>query len=362
MDKEVISGRQLIPLIFTMIIATATLGMPSFVTQNAGRDGWISVFVSGFVGVIVVLIVVPIGLKYPECTPIEYSEIILGKWMGKLVSLIFLFFYLHITAIIVREVASTINYNLMMDTDIEVITIVLFLISAYGVKMGFEVLTRVNLIILMVTFIAMFISLALLLKEMNLELLSPILAKGIKPVLRDSITPSGWFAEVVTIAFLIPFINKKEEVRSSAIIGIVWVTVTLAFFVALTISVFGDALVSNLNFPILKAVRIINVADYIQNIEEIFLIPWLLSNVVKICIFYYVAVLIIARFFKLENVKTFVFPVGLLIFGASLVLFNDNLDLLEFLRKVWGVYSIPIQLGIPLILLTVDKIRSGWNG
>jgi spore germination protein KB len=117
-----------------------------------------------------------------------------------------------------------------------------------------------------------------------------------------------------------------------------------------------------LTFPILKAVRIINIADYIQNIEEVFLIPWLLANVVKICIFYYIAVLIITRFFKLENVKTVVFPVGLFIFVSSLVIFNNNVDSVEFLRKAWGTYSISIQLGIPFILFSVDKIRSGQNG
>jgi len=91
-EKEVISGRQLLLLVFTFIISTATFYLPAYVTLHAGQDGWLSVIVGGTPGVLVVLIVTFLGLRYPEMTPIEYSQIILGKWPGKIIGLIFIFF------------------------------------------------------------------------------------------------------------------------------------------------------------------------------------------------------------------------------------------------------------------------------
>ena len=357
MNKEVISGRQLVALVFTFIIATSTLFLPAFVTQHAGQDGWISVLLAGLVGVIVILVVTAVGLRYPDLTLIEYSEIILGKWPGKIVGLIFMVFYLHLTSLIIREVSATISRQILTGSSLESITIILFIISAYAVKKGLEVITRMNILILMLTYFAMFICLALLLRDMNIELLTPVLSKGIMPVVKDSISPAGWFGEVVSIAFLIPFINKPKETRICSIIGILWASFTLAFLVALIITIFGANLTPNLTFPTLEAVRIINVSDYIQRAEIIFLIPWVLATILKICFFYYITVMIISRWFKLENISTLVLPVGLLLFSMSLALIKNTVDMTEFLSTAWGTYSLSIELGIPILLLIVELIR-----
>ena len=362
MNREVISGRQLVTLVFTFIIATSTLYLPSFVTHNAGQDGWISVLVAGLVGVIVVLVVTAVGLKYPKLTLIEYSEIILGKWPGKLVGLIFIVFYLHMTSIIIREVSSTISANILAVSSLEGITIVLFIICAYTVKKGLEVITRLNILILLVTYLVMITTLVLLLKDMNIELLTPVLSKGLVPVIKDSVPVSGWFGEVVSIAFLIPFINKPKEARICSILGVIWAAVTLAFLVALVIMIFGAKLPSNLTFPTLEAVRIINISDYIQRAEIMLLVPWVLSNIIKICFFYYITVLIISQYFKLKNRNTLVLPIGLIVFTMSLALFKNSMHLIEFLDKAWGFYSLPIELGIPIILLIVGAIRGKRGG
>ena len=357
MHKEVISGRQLTALIFTFIIATATFAVPAFVTTNAGRDGWLSIVIASLVGILVVFVVISLAKRYPELTPIEYSEVILGKFLGKFVALIFLLFYIHITAIIAREVSFKINYNLMLGTDIELITLFIFLTTSYAVKRGLEVITRVNILIILITILMVIICTVLLIKEIQLDLLTPFLSRGIKPVLNDAVTPAGWFAEVVAIAFLIPFINKKRDVFFSASLGVLLTGLVLVFFVVLAISILGADLTQNMTFPIIKIVRIINIGNYIQNIEEFFLIPWILMSFVKLCFFYYLTSLIVARFFKLDSVSRIVMPVGLLVFCLACALFKDNIGVDFFLKRSWGYYSLPIQLGFPFLLLLVDSLR-----
>ncbi len=356
-EKESISGRQLAMLVFTFIIATGTLFIPSMVAHNAGQDGWISILIGGVVGVFTAIIVTNLGARYPGKSLIEYSETIMGKWLGKIIGLVYIFFYLHISAIIVREISSTIQGTLLHNSGLEIITIIMFLASAYCVKMGLETITRANVLNLMVTFMAIFTVFFLLIKDMNPELLTPVLSKGIVPVLKGSMSPIGWFCEVVSIAFIIPFINKPEESRRYSIFGVIWAAVTLSFMAALVIMIFGPQLTSVLTFPTLEAVRYINIGQYIQRVEIIFLIPWIISNYIKICFFYYVAVLIIAKWFNIKETETMVIPIGLIIFSLSLALFKNGIELSLFLSQVWGFYSIPIQLGIPIILLMVEVIK-----
>lgn len=356
-DREVISGRQLTLLTFTFIIATGTLFVPSIVAHEAMQDGWLSVLIGGAAGVIVVLIVTFLGGRHPGKSLIEYSETIVGKWVGKIIGLVYILFFLHLSSIIVREISSTIQGTLLQETPLEGITIIIFLASAYSVKMGLETITRANSINLIVTFIAIFAVLLLLLKDMNPKMLTPVLSSGLLPVLKGSVSPAGWFCEVVSIAFIIPFINKPKETRVCTLIGVLWAAATLAFMAALVIMVFGPQFASILAFPTLEAVRYINVGQYLQRVEITFLIPWIISNYIKICFFYYITVLIISKWFKIEETKILVIPIGLMIFSMSLALFKNNVDLSLFLSQVWGFYSLPIELGIPSILLIIELIR-----
>ncbi len=344
-------------LTFTFVISTGTLFIPAIVAQKAGQDGWISVLIGGFAGVLVVLIVTSLGLRHPEKSLIEYSEIIIGKWPGKVIGFVYILFYLHLTSIIIREISSTIQSTLLPNSSLQGITIIIFLASAYSVKMGLETITRANVLNLIVTFMAIFIVLFLLLKDMNPEMLTPVLGSGIVPVLKGSFSPAGWFCEGVSIAFIMPFINKPKETRLCSLIGILWAAVTLSFMAALVFMVFGPQFTSILTFPTLEAVRYINVGQYIQRVEIMFLMPWIVSNYIKICFFYYITVLIISKWFKIEKTKTLVIPIGLVIFTMSLALFKNSVDLSSFLTQAWGFYSLPIELGIPALLLSIELIR-----
>ena len=356
-DQEVISGRQLILLVFTFIIATGTLFIPSIVAQQAGQDGWISVLIGGVAGSIVVLIVTALGLRYPGKGLTEYSESIIGKWPGKVIGFVFIVYYLHETSVIVREISTTIQGTLLQNSHLEGITLIIFLACAFSVKMGLETITRANVLTLIVTYIAILTVFFLLLKDMKPEWLTPVLARGIVPVLKGSISPVGWFTEVVSIAFIMPFINQPKETRLSSIIGVIWASVTLSFIAALVVMVFGPQFAVVLTFPTLEAVRYINVAQYIQRVEIVFLIPWVISNYIKICFFYYISVLITTKWLKINKTKTLVIPIGLVIFSLSIVLFKNNKELSLYISKVLSVYSIYVQLGIPALLLPIAFIR-----
>jgi spore germination protein KB len=59
----------------------------------------------------------------------------------------------------------------------------------------------------------------------------------------------------------------------------------------------------------------------------------------------------------LADYRPITFPIGTIIGALSFLLFANIHELLTFLSKVWGPYSMPIELGLPLILLTAAWIR-----
>ncbi|MTI84317.1 MAG: hypothetical protein FH756_10510 [Firmicutes bacterium] len=66
----------------------------------------------------------------------------------RLVGLIYVLFFLFTTATIVREFADIFTTNFMLETPLLVFSIGIVIASAYAVRNGLEVFTRVNEIIL----------------------------------------------------------------------------------------------------------------------------------------------------------------------------------------------------------------------
>lgn len=357
-----ISSKQLMLLVITFIIATAILFLPAFPTKLAGQDAWLSVILAGAIGLLVALTVTTLGLRFPHQTLMEYSEEIIGTWPGKFIGLIYILFYLHLTSIVIREISLTVIMTLLPRTPLEVAIVVMTLVTAITVKYGLEVITRVNILCLFINVAAMLLVLMMLFKEMHLEYLTPVLSKGIFPVIRGSITPAGWFGEVCSVAFLLPFVNLPNQARRATIIGLLWVTLGLTTVVIVTVSIFGPVMTPLLIFPTLQAVRLINVAEFFQRIESILLLAWLLVNFVKISIFYYITALITAQWFKLSDYKPIVLPIGIILSFLALTLFRNVLEVAGFLEKVWGVYALPIEWGIPLMLLVIAVLRKKGRG
>ena len=54
-------------------------------------------------------IVIKLGLRFPNQTFVDYSQLIVGKFFGKIITLIYILFFIHITATIMREFGEVIN-------------------------------------------------------------------------------------------------------------------------------------------------------------------------------------------------------------------------------------------------------------
>lgn len=73
--------------------------MPPAFAAHAKQDAWISAILGVGIGLLLVILYNALGSSFPNMTLAEYSEKVLGKWIGKTVSLLFFsyfFLFLHL--------------------------------------------------------------------------------------------------------------------------------------------------------------------------------------------------------------------------------------------------------------------------
>lgn len=352
-----ISSRQTMWLLITTILSTAILFLPSIVGAEAKQDGWLSAIFATFVGLLVMLVVSTLGLRFPQQTIVEYSEIILGRFLGKIVGLVFIWFFLHMSAIAVREFAEFMVVSFMPQTPLIVFIITFVLLSAFVLRGGIEVIARTNEVFFPVVILLAIIVTILVAKDADFTRLMPVLERGISPVLKGTIIPSGWQGEIVALAFLLPYLNRIHEGRRAGSLSLLIVGFFLVLAEVLTVAVFGAEVAARTMFPTFDLVRYISIAEFLEHLDPFFMVFWIGSVFIKITLFYYITCLAIAQWLNLRDYKPVTLPVATIISALSVLLFDNITELVNFITKVWGPYALSIQLGIPALLLVVATLR-----
>src|SRR5690606_4390185 len=107
---------------------------------------------------------------------------IFGKWIGTIVILIFLGYTLLNVSVVLRGVGDFTVSQIMPDTPIEAIFILLLLLVIVGVRLGLETISRVAEIFFPWFILLFVILVASLIPAINIHNVQPVFEYGFKPI------------------------------------------------------------------------------------------------------------------------------------------------------------------------------------
>lgn len=357
-----ISNRQAVLLIVSTILPTSVMFLPAIIYKEAAQDSWMSVILVTAYGVIAGAIIAGLGMRFPDRTIVQYGELVAGRVLGKAIGLLYAVYFLYINTYIVREFAEFLITMFMPETPLLVFSAGIVLASAYAIRCGLEVLARANEIALPVALALLLFIVALISPEMRFENFTPVLEKGILPVLKGAYRPAAiWFAETFVMVMLIPYLNRPQQAKGTIFRGIVIVGLFQLIITVAATATHG-ARMARLHFPTLIMARQISIADLIERVEPFVMLIWVLGGFVKVGVFYYCCVLATAQWLNLKEYKALVLPTGVLLTVLSMVLWENVLELTRQIAEILLPMAIPIQVGLPLLLLAAARLRGKGGG
>lgn len=355
LEKGKISAYQLCLIFITMVIATADVFLPSYVAQEAQQDSWISVILGCASSLLIIMMFLALGLRFPDKTIIQYSCDILGKPLGKLVGFIYLYYLVDVGTAVARELGEIFVIAMNPRAPLLIYPMITILVGSYAVARGLEVIARVNEFIVPLGLgILAFIAIANI-KETDLRNYLPVLANGILPPIKGGLLIQSWLLEFVIILQLIPYVKDKKNIRkyTTVSVGILFLSMELG---VLTIAVFGK-LTGELLFPALEYVRFASIGEYIQNLDITIMGVWITGIFAKTTIVYYAIVLGLSQLCGLKTFKSMILPVGLILLSISMAASERIVSLYNFLHRTLPVYSFFVAFLIPALLLVTAVIR-----
>ncbi|MEZ4357815.1 MAG: endospore germination permease [Eubacteriales bacterium] len=357
-EKGKINAKKLIFLTFVSRVVVTITYWPALNSPPSNQDLWISNIFSIVIQLILSIPVYFLYKKFPNQSIIEYSQTIFGKVVGKAIGFLIVLFFIHMVVLTLGQFNLFITTAVMPDTPTLFFTISMLIFCAYAVSKGIQVLGRISEIVAVLVMISITSLALLLLKDMDIKELTPVMEKGILPVLSGGFTIATRSIEVLAMAMILPKLDNPKKAKGVFIKGNL---VTLLFWTVMTvtiIAVLGIDEAQSRTFPYFSIVRIATMGNFMERIDAIHMGIWVLGVFIKIFFFYYLAVLGLGQLFNMKDYKPLIIPLGALIVPLVALMAANAVELSNFTSyKILTWYSLLYMFIIPLILLVIGLIR-----
>jgi spore germination protein KB len=358
-----IAAGQFKVLILLYSIGTTILVIPSGLATAAKQDAWIGALTGVGLGWIIIWLYTALWRLFPNKTFVGISEAVLGKYFGKLVSCIFIFYSFIGAATVLFYVGNFFKTHFVPQTPIFFIHAIFAIIVVMGIRLGIEALARTAELLLpwfIILFVVLVFSLTPEIKPVNLQ---PVFESGIKPIIWSALSFAGTaYLPIVFLFAIFPNVQNPEKAQKgfftiAMIGGLCVVVITL-----LCILILGADITSRSLFPSYALAKKINIGHFFQRIEAVMAGLWFISTYIKTTFYFFSGVLSFSEVLKLKDYRAVTLPFGMILVVLSLIVYPDVVYMQKWDSTIFIPYILTIAFFLPLLLLIIGllqkKIRS----
>ncbi|OIK17219.1 spore gernimation protein KB [Bacillus sp. MUM 116] len=359
MDKIKISAAQLFVLVFLFEMGSSILfGLGA----NAKQDAWIAILLGLAGGLIVFFVHYRLFLFYPELVLTSYIQKIAGKWPGKILALFYITYFIYIAARVLRDFGELLVTTVYTNTPLFVINTLMVLTIIYGIFKGLEVIARVGQIYFGIVYFMAILGFLLIIFSglIHFEFLKPILENGWKPIFNTFLQQTLLFpfSEILVFTMIYPFVNEPRKIKFVCIGGMILSGINITITVIITISIIGPDLYIRSNFPLLTTVGRIQLANFIERLDSLFLLYLIIGGFFKISLYFYAAVLGTADLFQFKKKENLAFPIGLIVLLGSTAIASTFAEFIKEFEFIRVYLNLPFEIIIPSALLLIAFFRN----
>ena len=352
-----ISVRQMMILLILQMFNMNLLIMPRVGAYYWGRSGYIIAIISIVVGVVYLLGVTSLTIRFPRRTLVEIAENIFPRGIAWIVVVLFAVKLVVSAGLELRMFGELISQIMLQKTPTVVIMIIITLAAAYLVKSGIEATGRMGEIVIFFMGIPLFIALEISIFRVDYKEVLPFV-----PISRNDLwvgtgLTSCIFVPIEILLMLTGLMDKPNKCRKAGIGAIITIGILQAIITLLCIAQNGVNEVRRQMWPTIVLMKSIGMNNTIaENQEILMLIIWIFSAYMYVGISIYVVSLIGSRTCKFKRENVFVLPVIPIILLVALYP-NDLGAVYDYYLRFEYYFGIWFLIPIPLFLLLVAKIR-----
>lgn len=361
--KEKLTIRQFAVLTFMVMIGDMILIYPTLVTYPGQQDGWICSLLAQPVGCCILWLMFRLYKAYPGKTLIEICYIALGRWIGFVLAICYLFYFLVGAAICIREVGDFLTTQIYLKTPIRAIIILLIASLTWGIFKGLGPIGRSAELLAPFVVMGMLILILALLPQADASNLRPYFGipwlSFVDGIIRGAFTSYG---ELIVLSMLFPYIMQGPHLQRDMLTSALFGGILLSMLLLVSLLVLGPMLTQHDIYVSYILAQKIDVGRFFQRIEALMAIAWLISTYFKSMLHIFAFIVGTSQLFKMQDYKPLILPSMLLFFAMGVLIAPNIIFYTLTIMPAWFELDITVSTIIPLFLLLIHRFRRMISG
>ncbi|WP_102275238.1 GerAB/ArcD/ProY family transporter [Cytobacillus massiliigabonensis] len=344
-------------IIHAVQVGVGVLGFQRLIMKSAGNDSWMVVLAAGLMVNIVIWLMYVLLNRYQKDI-IEIQKELFGKWIGSLISLIWIIYWLMIGIVTLRTYIEIVEVWMFPTINTYMFCLIFIILVYYCVVGGFRIVTGLSFFGVCIPFY-LFFTFFFPVEFAHFRNLLPIWNHSIKEIALSTKDMFLSYLGFSTLLMYYPYIKHPKQSQKWAHLGNLLTAVIYLFILIITIGFFSEKQVSKQIWATLSLWKIVEM-PFVERFEYIGITSWVLIILPNICFSVWASTKGIQKIFKLKPKKVAVVILGILFCSTVAVEGRENIDLLNNSMSYLGLCLVFIYLpSLTIISFFISKIRRG---
>lgn len=345
-------------IIFSIVLFNFGSSVVIGINTAVGQDSWLAIIFGAVMSVPLFLMYARIITIFPQKSLYEIAETLFGKIGGKIISGLFIWYAIHLAAMILRNFSEFVEISAMPETPQLPIMILMILTTIYIARSDIRAIGKWSVISILFVGVVVILTFLPSISSISLEGLLPI-AEHSPSEIAEATFQTFAFPYAETVIFLCIGIQFKKENKPYRVLFHALIITLIIFLLVFfrNLALLGRAMMEDSIFPSYVMARVIEVGGFLARIEGSISSNFLFAGIVKISICLLAAAKGLSSMFNLSDHKPMVVPVGMLMLMLCAILYKNTMEMVAFF-DYYPYYAFPFQVIIPLIILVAGEIHN----
>lgn len=345
-----------IALTTVVLVTKAFFTSIRVLVKATSTSAWFATLISCSVSILLFLLVYLLMKRFPNKELVEIFEIVTGKFVGKILALVFSGYFVYYAGSSLREFVEMIKAYVLPYTPPSAIIFAFLGVVVYFSYVGLEGIARMSYVSFIIVLVGLALILVLSLPFYDVDNLFPLAGYSLQTTLYAGLLRSSAYSDVIFLAFIINSIQGVKQFKKVGLISLTLSGAIISVTILCSLLAFEYTQASENLSTLFQLSRNIYFNRFFQRVESIFIFIWVIASIINVALTFYMSISIYCKTFKISNHRPSLLPFAFCTFTVTL-LPNSLSEVVErnvlFLRQ----YSISITYLIPFLVLLLAMIR-----
>ncbi|WDV47296.1 endospore germination permease [Clostridiaceae bacterium M8S5] len=354
MKKELVDYKEAIATLVLFSVGEFSILASGF---SAKKDIWLSIIIATIVSFIMIIVYTNLLKLYPHNNYLDIIINIFGKKIGKIIIIVYAFFYFDITGLVALDGLNFIIVTAFDKTPRFLISTFFIFLCISVCRKGIGTLAKIAKVCFFLLYGYILISGVSLIPKADINNFRPLLYNGIRPVVKGAFDLLMYpYTEV--LLFLIVVLHSYEVKKAKKILysGLIVSAFYIFIISCITIMTIGENYASSATFPTYIIAKHIKIG-FLKRGEILASTLFALGAFVKISIYLMATGMCIQKVFDLKSYKKILIPIGLLILPFQYFNFESVMSFNEYIFEIFVFYAFPFQIFSPIVFLIIGLLK-----